>query len=198
MRALQVLEVIMASNNHKLGIRVGRSFFRKPQAPYDLQDGFEAWTGLFQAAILGEEPLLNVDIAHKSFPKESTLINYLKQQRIDVNQPLGNRDFANVKAFLKDLNIVYAPPLSFGSAPKTYKVTDIGTPASRTTFRTDDGKEQTVANYFKSRGYVLQFPELNCIKVGSTVRSIALPMELCSIPSGQALNVRLKIYEFDN
>ena len=191
MRALQVLEVVLASNNHKLGIRAGRSFFRKPDRPYDLQDGFEAWTGLYQAALLGEEPLLNVDIAHKSFPSETTLINYLRNQNIDTRQSLGNRDFPRVKAFLKDLNILYTPPASFGSYPRTYKVNDIGTPANSTKFKTDDGKEQTVADYFRSRGHTLQYPALNCIKVGSSVKSISLPMELCSIPGGQALNVGL-------
>ncbi|XP_065361713.1 protein argonaute-2 [Calliphora vicina] len=199
MRALQVLEVVLASNNHKLGIRVGRSFFRRPEDAYNLQDGYEAWTGLFQAAILGEQPLLNVDIAHKSFPCESTITDYLKQQNIDITRDIrSDRSFRDVSTYLKGMNIIYGPPDSFGAPPKQYKVLDIGEPASQKTFRTDDGKELTVAKYFQSRGYQLNYPNLNCISVGSTVRQISLPMELCSIPSGQALNRKDKDRQVQN
>lgn len=191
MRALQVLEVVLASNNHDRGIRVGRSFFTKPKQPFDLEEGFEAWTGLFQAAILGEQPFLNVDIAHKSFPRKSTLIDYLKSQNFNINEDLSfNRyGFRNIQTYLNGIDIVYDAPPCFGATAKKYKVLDIGEPASKLKFKTDDGTQLTVAEYFKSRGYQLKYPHLNCLKVGSTVRSIALPIECCSIPEGQALNV---------
>lgn len=191
MRALQVLEVVLASNNHSRGIRVGRSFFRKPERSFDLTGGFEAWTGLYQAAILGEQPFLNVDIAHKSFPRESTLIDYLRDQDIDPNNDLSQSrwQYNDVQSFLKGIDIVYKPPKEFGATEKKYRVLDIGRPASQLKFRTDDGVEQTVQAYFQSRGVRLEYPNLNCLQVGSTVRSISLPMEFCSIPGGQALNV---------
>ncbi|XP_037807749.1 protein argonaute-2 isoform X1 [Lucilia sericata] len=199
MRALQVLEVVLASNNHERGIRVGRSFFRRPSDAYNLQDGYEAWTGLYQAAILGEQPLLNVDIAHKSFPCESTIIDYLKNQRIDITRDIRqDRAFRDVSSYLKGINILYTPPKSFGASPKQYKLIEVGDPASQKKFKTDDGKEITVANYFSSRGYKLNYPNLNCISVGSTVRQISLPMELCSIPSGQALNRKDKDRQVQN
>ncbi|KAM7344905.1 argonaute 2 isoform 2-T2 [Cochliomyia hominivorax] len=190
MRALQVLEVFLASNNHERGIRVGRSFFRRPDDSADLGDGYEAWTGLYQAAILGEQPLLNVDISHKSFPCESTLIDYLKQQEINLNADMKTNNYAykTVCAFLKGLNIVYTPPASFGATSKQYRVLGIGDPAIQKKFKNDDGNVLTVLEYYKSKGYQMKYPNLNCLLVGSSVREISLPMELCSIPKGQALN----------
>lgn len=189
MRALQVLEVAMASNNHNLGVRVGRSVFCKPTNPFDLGEGYEAWTGLFQAAILGEQPFLNVDIAHKSFPSSMTLIEYLKRENCDPNYEIDRRCLYNITAFLKNIDILYEPPPSFGAVAKRYRVLEIGQPAEQLKFRLDDGSQMTVVEYFKSKGCRLQYPKLNCLKVGSTVRSIALPMEFCSIVEGQALNV---------
>ncbi|XP_073836004.1 protein argonaute-2-like isoform X2 [Musca autumnalis] len=188
MRALQALEVILSATNHERGIRVGRSFFCKPSNPFDLEDGYEAWTGLFQAVILGEQPFLNVDISHKSFPRECTLLDYLYNQRIPLDQPLGNYQYRDVERYLRGIDIVYKPPESFESFDKKYKVLGIGDPASRLKFKNDDGAEMTVAAYFASKGYQLKYPNLNCLKVGSSVRSISLPMELCSIAEGQALN----------
>uniref|UniRef100_A0A1I8PE29 Piwi domain-containing protein n=2 Tax=Stomoxys calcitrans TaxID=35570 RepID=A0A1I8PE29_STOCA len=188
MRAIQVLDVVLSGNNHERGIRVGRSFFHKPANPFDLEGGYEAWTGLFQAAILGEQPFINVDIAHKSFPRKSSLIEYLQNQNIRPDEPLNNYSYRDVEKFLKGIDIVYEPPTSFGSFPRRYRVLGIGDPASKLRFRNDEGLELTVAAYFQSRGYQLRFPNLNCVKVGSTVRSIALPMELCHISEGQALN----------
>lgn len=188
-----MVDVVLSGNNHERGIRVGRSFFRRPDRPFDLEDGFEAWTGLFQAAILGEQPFINVDIAHKSFPKRSTLIDYLKNQRINPEQCLDNWGYKDVERFLKGIDIEYEPPRHFGATVKKYRVLGIGDPASKLRFKNDDGVEMTVAAYFQSREYRLKYPNLNCVKVGSSVRSIYLPMELCSIPEGQALNVGAKL-----
>lgn len=166
MRALQVLEVFLASGNHERGIRTGRSYFRRPDDSADLGDGYEAWTGLYQAAILGEQPLLNVDISHKSFPRESSLIDYLNEARIDLNNDI-KQNFYNYKivsSFLKGINITYTPPTNFGNIPKQYKVLDIVEPASKKTFKNDDGKILTVAEYFKSKGYSLKYPNLNCLR----------------------------------
>lgn len=189
MRAIQVLDVILSGNNHERGVRVGRSYYCRPNQPYDLEEGYEAWTGLFQAALLGEEPLLNVDIAHKSFPRQSTLLEYLRIQNINPANSFNNYEFKDIQRFLKGVEIQYDPPANFGATPKRYKVLDIGNPSQTLKFRLDDGQEMTVAAYYQSKGYRLQYPNLNCIKVGSTIRSIHLPMELCSIVGGQALNV---------
>uniref|UniRef100_A0A1A9Z3D6 Uncharacterized protein n=1 Tax=Glossina pallidipes TaxID=7398 RepID=A0A1A9Z3D6_GLOPL len=189
MRALQALEVVLASNNHALGIRVGRSFYRKPAEFYDLGDGYEMYTGIYQAAILGEVPLLNVDISHKSFPKTQSLIQYLKECGIDTNRTIEDyRMKKTILQFLKGIDIVYAPPASFGALPKKKKVFDIGDAPAKTFFTLDDGTKMNVKDYFQSKGCILQYPYLNCITSGSTTKKIALPMEFCSVAEDQVLN----------
>uniref|UniRef100_A0A1A9VF83 Uncharacterized protein n=1 Tax=Glossina austeni TaxID=7395 RepID=A0A1A9VF83_GLOAU len=189
MRALQALEVVLASNNHALGIRVGRSFYRKPAEFYDLGDGYEMYTGIYQAAILGEVPLLNVDISHKSFPKTQSIIQYLKECGIDTNRTIEDyRMKKTILQFLKGIDVVYAPPASFGALPKKKKVLDIGDAPAKTFFTLDDGTKMNVKDYFASKGCILQYPYLNCITSGSTTKKIALPMEFCSVAEDQVLN----------
>uniref|UniRef100_A0A1A9UIJ2 PAZ domain-containing protein n=1 Tax=Glossina austeni TaxID=7395 RepID=A0A1A9UIJ2_GLOAU len=191
MRALQALEVILASNNHALGIRVGRSFYRKPEEFYDLGDGYEMYTGIYQAAILGEVPLLNVDISHKSFPKTQSIIQYMRECGVDPNRSIeDNRVKKTITLFLKGIDIIYTPPAKFGTLPKKYKVFDIGDAPRQITFTLDDGKKTTVIDYFASKGCILQYPYLNCITAGSAIRKISLPMEFCSIAGDQVLNKR--------
>ncbi|XP_058985798.1 protein argonaute-2 isoform X2 [Musca domestica] len=186
MRALQALYVILSESNHEKGLRVGRAFFCRPIKPHDLGDGYEAWTGLFEAVILGDQPFLNVDITHKSFPCESSLIDYLKNQKIGLGQDL--RKNKQVQSYLRGINIVYQPPESFKIFARKYKVLNIGNSASQLHFINGDGLQMTVAEYFKSRGYSLKYPNLSCVEVGSTAHSIYLPMELCKIAGGQVLN----------
>ncbi|XP_037883608.1 protein argonaute-2-like [Glossina fuscipes] len=56
------------------------------------------------------------------------------------------------------------------------------------TFRTDDGKETTVKDYFAAKGCLLQYPSLNCITTRTKKREISLPMEFCSVTENQVLN----------
>ncbi|XP_037886193.1 LOW QUALITY PROTEIN: protein argonaute-2-like [Glossina fuscipes] len=159
MRALQALEVVLASNNHALGIRSGRSFYRKPDEYYDWGDGYEMYTGIYQAAILGEVPLLNVDISHKSFPKPQSLVQCLKYYKIDPRYTMADGRIKKfIQQFLKAIYITYyMPPPSFGALPKIYKVLDIDDAPARITTRPKK-------------------------------REISLPMEFCSVTENQVLN----------
>uniref|UniRef100_A0A1A9UL17 Piwi domain-containing protein n=1 Tax=Glossina austeni TaxID=7395 RepID=A0A1A9UL17_GLOAU len=189
MRALQALEVVLASNNHTLGTRCGRSFYRKPDEYYDLGDGYEMYTGIYQAAILGEVPLLNVDISHKSFPKPQSLVQCLKDYKIDPRYTMeDSRSKKFIQQFLKGIRITYTPPPSFGALPKIYKVLDIGDAPARITFTMDDDKETTVKDYFAAKGSLLQYPSLNCITTGTKKHEISLPMEFCSVTENQVLH----------
>lgn len=197
MTPLQVLEVVLAAKNHDVGIRAGRSFFCKPKIFYNLSESYEMYTGIYQAVILGEEPFFNVDIAHKSFPQSVSLLQVLHDRRIDPGCAISNkRDYNSVLTFLKRLRIEYKPPTSFGSISRQYVVLNIGLPASVAKFVDHDGKEMTVKNYFASRGYIIKYPELNCLQVGSAIKQITLPMELCSVVPHQVTNVSNSIYIF--
>lgn len=191
MTALQVLEVVLASRNYELGIRVGRSFYSKPKEFVDLGDGYEMYTGVYQAAILGEEPFFNVDIVHKSFPQSINLLTLIRQKDIHLeNNVMDKRALCSLTEFLNGMQIVYEPPKCFGVLPRQYKFMGIVKSANKMTFTTADEQKISVKDHFAMRGYNLKYPFLQCLQVGSTNKSIVLPMELCSIAPHQTLNVR--------
>ncbi|XP_014218616.1 protein argonaute-4 isoform X2 [Copidosoma floridanum] len=77
--AIQALDIILRSAPALTSITVGRSFFRPPQGqPVYLGSGMDLWVGLFQSAVLGWKPFLNVDVAHKAFPKSQNVIDLMK------------------------------------------------------------------------------------------------------------------------
>ncbi|EDW34567.1 GL22319 [Drosophila persimilis] len=191
MRALQCLEVVLAAPCHNTARRAGRSFFKgsDPGNTFDLKDGYEALVGLYQTFVLGDRPFVNVDISHKAFPKAMSIIDYIEQyqrQKIDKSTNLDYRR-SDIESFLSDINIIYDPPACFGSAPRVFRVNGLSkAPASTQTFELD-GKETTVAKYFKSRKYDLKFPNLLCLHVGPPLKNIYLPIELCRIDDGQTM-----------
>ncbi|XP_039229501.1 protein argonaute-2 isoform X3 [Drosophila yakuba] len=193
MRAMQCLEVVLASPCHNKAIRAGRSFFKmsEPGQRFELDDGYEALVGLYQAFMLGDKPFLNVDISHKSFPIAMSMIEYLELYGIKAkinNQTNLQNSRRFLEPFLRGINVVYTPPQSFASAPRVYKVNGLSSgPASSETFESD-GKKVTIAAYFQSRNYNLKFPQLHCLHVGPPTKHILLPIELCTIEEGQALN----------
>lgn len=199
MRAMQCLEVVLASPCHNKAIRAGRSFFKmsEPGKRRELEDGYEALVGLYQAFILGDKPFLNVDISHKSFPIAMPVLEYLEKfglrQKINANTNLDqSRRF--IEPFLKGINVVYTPPTSFGTNSRAYKVNGLSAyPASRQTFVLE-GKSLSVSDYFKSRNYALKYPQLQCLHVGPPAKNIFVPIELCHIEGGQALNVRFLLF----
>uniref|UniRef100_A0A0K8VP39 Protein argonaute-2 n=5 Tax=Bactrocera latifrons TaxID=174628 RepID=A0A0K8VP39_BACLA len=188
MRALQCLEVILANACQQKGLRVGRSFFTRPNQTLDLDGGYELYTGLYQAAILGDVPYLNVDISNKSFPMALNLIDLLNVLRIDAGRSLDQRGLQSLSAHLRALKVIYSPPPSFGAAPRSYKVNEVSREsASSLSFKIDTGEKLTVQSYFASRGYKLKYPHLGCVVAGSSVKPNYLPIELCSIEPGQAI-----------
>ncbi|XP_052848375.1 protein argonaute-2-like isoform X1 [Drosophila gunungcola] len=193
MRAMQCLEVVMSAPCHQKAVRSGRSFFKtsNPGERKELDGGYEALVGLYQSLVLGDRPFLNVDISHKSFPIAMPVIEYLERfvlkEKINSSKSLEKCGHI-AESFLKGLDVIYTPPKAFASASRVYKVNGLShKPGSSQEFALD-GKMTTVAEYFKSRNYRLQFPRLPCLHVGSLTNQIYLPIELCQIEGGQALN----------
>ncbi|XP_016984986.2 protein argonaute-2 [Drosophila rhopaloa] len=193
MRAMQCMEVVMAVPCHNKSIRAGRSFFKlaEPGQRQDLDDGYEALVGLFQAFILGDRPFLNVDISHKSFPIAMPVLEYL--ERFGLKSRINNTTNLDqsrryIEPFLKGINVIYKPPQAFATAPRVYKVNGLSrSPANRETFE-HEGRNVTIVEYFRSRNYNLQFPQLHCLHVGPPMKNILVPIELCTIEEGQPLN----------
>lgn len=184
MRAIQCLDVVLRSPCHSRSVQVGRAFYNPPRERKDLRDGFELWYGLFQAAVLGERPLLNIDVCHKSFPSGQNVIDYIRSlYRVNLNSELDRRSESSLKQYLKGISIIYNPP---DGIRRRFKVKGIAQSAETQTFIPENGQKTTVLNYFRSKNYQIQYPKLPCIDVGNSIRSIYLPAELCAIPPGQA------------
>ncbi|XP_033244091.1 protein argonaute-2-like isoform X1 [Drosophila miranda] len=194
MRALQCLEVVLAAPCHNTARRAGRSFFKRsdPGNAFDLKDGYEALVGLHQTFVLGDRPFVNVDISHKAYPKAMSIIDYIEhyqRQKIDKSTNLDYRR-SDIESFLNDIYIIYDPPACLGSAPRVFRVNGLSkAPASTQTFELD-GKETTVAKYFKSREYDLKFPNLLCLHVWPPLKRIYLPIELCRMDDGQTMKCK--------
>lgn len=185
MRAIQCLEVVLSHQCHEKGVKAGRSFFYRPDRPEDLLDGYELWYGLFQAAILGQRTLLNIDVSHKAFPKPNTLLNVYNEL---VNGFRGNP--RNFNAFVSGSDIIYDSPKSFNAGPKQYKVNQVMQydTAKSYKFPTEDGRILSVFDYFRERGHDLQYPDYPLIHVGPRDKKTYLPIELCRVAESQVSN----------
>lgn len=184
MRAIQCLDVILTQQCHEKGVKSGRSFFYRPDRPENLCDGYELWYGLFQAAILGQRLLLNIDVSHKSFPKPSDLVSLYEEVALGRYGRLSN--FENL---LKGAEVLYTPPKTFNQTPKQYKVNLVSQDNSRQyKFKADDGNMISVFDYYKSKQYTLQKPDYQLIHVGPRDGKIYLPIELCRMADNQVSN----------
>lgn len=194
-QAIQCLDVVLrtafkllTANNQ--AVAAGRALYFAPQQKIDLTEGMELWYGLFQSAVLGRKSLyLNVDVAHKAFPSAISIIDVIKSFNRDGSVPasLDKRTEEQLNAYLKMLTIGYRPSRS--EPVKTFGYNGLVKSACEAVFVDDDGKKMTVQQYFETKKNIrLRFPHLPCLHVGSRVRYIYLPLELCEIPAGQATN----------
>lgn len=177
--------------------QVGRSFFI-PQHGNKLGTGMELWYGIFQSALLGSKPFLNVDVAHKAFPIAQPVIDLIKEllvedryDRVDDVLRNGLRDTFTLESFLKGLKVKYEIPGQPTTA-RNYKVIKVIGSAERTTFTMDDKKQMNVAQYYATqKNYRLRYPCLPCLHVGNPDRTVYIPVELCVICPGQVTNRKL-------
>jgi hypothetical protein len=156
-----------------------RSFFDATQRRDPLgRTNYELWYGLFQSAVLGWKPYLNIDIAHKAFPMPTPVLRLLQCDPTRYDP----RDGENLRSELNGLNFIYTPP----DAPtglRMYRFYGIGEPAERSMFE-HDGRRLSVAQYFQNKGCPLKYPRLPCLR---TAGNAALPIEFCSIAPGQVI-----------
>lgn len=153
-----------------------------------LGDFYELWLGLFQSVVLGNIPFLNVDVNHKAFPKRyDKLLDLFKdmeqdmRMKIDLNRPLERNVMYALERHLGGLEICYRGP----GMPKIYKFMALVKDAANERFTAENGQQKTILQYFKDTNRNIQYPQLPCIKLGNTIKSIVVPMELCSIPDTQ-------------
>lgn len=199
-RALQVLEVILKGAYHqehlRNGISAARSFYLPDDKPEYLGDYFELWYGLFQSTVLGYQPYLNVDIAHKAFPKRYASLVDLKNAIRQENSRNARDDrmlYEELKKHLRGLDLVYVTPGN-ANLKKVYKFLDLDRKPSEVKFKDDKGRQLTVAQYFEERNFPIRYPDLPCVKIGSSIKNITVPMEHCELPNSQVSLLFDRIY----
>uniref|UniRef100_A0A1L8DX68 Putative germ-line stem cell division protein hiwi/piwi n=1 Tax=Nyssomyia neivai TaxID=330878 RepID=A0A1L8DX68_9DIPT len=188
-RALQCLEIIlrMAAQG---GVNVGRQYYWRPPSPILLDDVMELWQGIFHSAVFGQELLLNVDITNKGFPKGMSVLDVFKFYCRNIDG-IENRELANIKRHLNGLNISYAPRGNEASR-RVYKFNDFKNTARKEKFTNNDGALMTIEQYFgRILNAGLHYPNLPVLHVGPRNRNVYLPVELCTIPPGQAVMKKL-------
>lgn len=174
-------------------MQAGRSFFI-PDAPGTriyLGQYYELWKGLFQATVLGDVPFLNVDVAHKAFPKkyQNMLkliedINRDMKFNTDFRRPLESRVLFELRRHLSGMDICYKAPGAVDGG-KIYKFSGVVERPADIRF-TVDGTETNVFQYFQNRQRgSIQYPEMPCLRLGNNIRNISVPIEFCSLSDAQ-------------
>ncbi|XP_049822129.1 protein argonaute-2-like isoform X2 [Aethina tumida] len=199
MAALAVIDIVLRSAASKNCCAVGRSFFTKPAGQIlDLGNGLEMYQGFYQSAIRGGKLLLNVDVAHKGFPKEQPVMDAIvevcgsRYQQVDLTRELRRDQYVILEKYLRTLRVVYQIP-GQPSTKRVYGVNGLSDPACRNSFK-HNGVSMTIQNYFKTeRRYILKYPNMPTLWVGSKQRKerIMVPAECCTILANQAVNRKM-------
>lgn len=187
-RALQCIEIILKGayqqQHLEMGVQAARSFYLRPAKPEYLGDFFELWLGLFQSTVLGSQIYLNVDVAHKAFPERyGSLVNLLEQIQKEWHCDLRNATNA-MQSHLSGLDVIYKTPGNAGSK-RVYKFLQLAGTPSQERFKDANGRELSVATYFNEQNYPINRPDLPCVKLGNSIKSITVPMEHCSLSDRQ-------------
>ncbi|XP_011498662.1 PREDICTED: protein argonaute-2-like [Ceratosolen solmsi marchali] len=200
---LQVLDVILRDAPSNNTITIARSFFSPPKGQVlSLGGGLDLWTGLFQSAVLGWKPYLNVDVSYKGFPKSQNVIDLLKticseegggrgRQGPNINDPnellnLIHYNMDNIKKFLKNIKVTVEIP-GQATSRRTQRINDL-VKCPRDNMFVCNGSKISVEQYYKSeKKYVIKYPFLPCLWVGPRDKNIHVPPEICTIVSGQTV-----------
>ncbi|XP_052873404.1 protein argonaute-2 [Anopheles cruzii] len=191
MAAIQCLDVVLrcAYEGNDRFVRFKRSVYEVPRNRIDLGKGHELWYGLFQSAILGSKPYVNVDVSHKAFPSSGPLVDIFasfNRGNLDTNRPLDGWLVKELHDYVRGMDILYRSP---NGTEKRMRCNGLRDAANAQQFTLDDGTKLTVADYFSRKlNYKLRYPSLPVVHVGSSVRNVFVPPELCQVPPGQALN----------
>ncbi|CAN1252733.1 Protein argonaute 5 [Linum perenne] len=191
---IQALDVVLRHEPSLEYTVVGRSFCDKSLGnPGSLGDGVEYWRGYYQSLRPTQMGLsLNVDVSARSFYESVLVTEFLSRSlRIqDLNRQMSDQDRAKARKALRGVKV----SLDNGEFRKSYKITGISPlPVNRTMFTLEgENKSISVAEYFSQRYKIrLRYPNLPALQAGTPPKIFHLPMERCTIASGQRYTKKL-------
>ncbi|XP_031370648.1 protein argonaute-2 isoform X1 [Apis dorsata] len=191
-KCIQALDIILRHGPAYHYTMVGRSLFQPPEPGriVSLSNGLDLWVGVFQSVVIGSKPYLNIDVAHKGFPKSQSVIDLMKElcNVQDLTPKDIERNLVNINKFLKGLKIQYELP-GQPTTKRTYRVNKLVDCPRENKFHLEDQTLYSVEKYFlQIKKYSIKYPNLPCLWVGSRNNSIYLPVELCTIIAGQVIH----------
>lgn len=207
--AIQALDVVLkqAVNVNTMFENIGRSYFPTQGETLDVGFGKEVWIGTFSSlrpvGWRSAEVLLtlNVDTASKPgtkalhLTKESApgrgdsylqelLLAGRKGRPVALQGGLTEEQRRTVSKDLEGLKVRYELPCGEGVRKRQYRVLEMRRKPADKELITVEGKEVSVAEYFKAQyGVELEVPGLPCLWVGSRDRSTFIPAEFCRMLS---------------
>ncbi|KAH9483501.1 Protein argonaute-2 [Psilocybe cubensis] len=188
--AIMALNVVIRMEPNQNNTFNKRSFFI-PEGRRPIGKGMELWRGIFQSIRPTFQKLVvNIDLATAVMYREGPLIN-LCMEYFSADVPnIGPKSFtANVLSEYRRVQLArFISGLSVTVATTGSKMRVIrglsAEGASTYRFEAREGHSLTVAQYYKSIGMVLQYPDVLCVQLGS---SAMVPLELCFVPRGQVM-----------
>lgn len=141
--------------------------------------------GIYQSTVLGSRPYINVDIAHKAFPSEKSIIDILREWGVNLDIDFDYRTKKDIQTHLKGLMLTYTMS-GHDASRRTYKFQGFNANANTCTFKIED-KEFTINEYFASRGCQVIYPLLPTLKLGNEIKNITVPLEFCSVAGYQVI-----------
>ncbi|KAG7199076.1 hypothetical protein KM043_017975 [Ampulex compressa] len=205
--SIQVLDIILRNGPAFHNVTVGRSLFpHQDNGVVSLSNGMALWVGAFQSAVLGWKPYLNIDVAHKAFPKCQSVIDLMIElcenprdrrygggdsRPANLNLELVERNSEKIAKYLKGLKVQYMIP-NIPTSKRTHRVNGLVECAATHKFAGSDGKTFTIEQYFaQEKQYKIKYPRLKCLWVGPMDKKVYIPAELCTIVAGQAVQRKL-------
>ncbi|KRX25428.1 putative protein tag-76 [Trichinella nelsoni] len=183
---------------------VRNSFYCIPQgAGADMKYGIELWRGLFISArvIDGFRPAINIDgvmeivfhfcekllIIEMDFSITQLLLQAFHPNQLRLNTRLQPEQLSLLIPELKGVSI----HTTHRNQDRIYRIKDILSTAVSMKFKRD-GKEVSVAEYFRDVYGPLKYPNFPLVQVGSKKKPIYFPVELCQVAKCQRYNKKLK------
>jgi len=174
-----------------------RSFFTDKET-WAIGGGIELWRGYFQSVRPGlRSMLMNIDISTGTMYAPGPMIDVCRAilgnnspNALVPGQGLPDRERLRLRNFLNNVRFNTTHKEKNGKVstkPKVLKkISNVS--AANYKFKLSDGTETNVAQYFRSMGTVLQYPNYVCIE---TSTGAAFPIELCTIIPGQLMRKQL-------
>ncbi|EFJ46144.1 Argonaute-like protein [Volvox carteri f. nagariensis] len=186
--AMQVLDVVIrhAFAVDPLCTVLGRGYYYPGDGVEPLTGGAEVWKGFQQSFKLVESGLmLNLDSSFAAFMSERSLPELLAE--MCNTRDLSRVDPSRLRSAARNLSgFKVTFPMKGGHLRKKPMIGLSEQGAANTMFHNEaEGRSMSVAEYFKSTGRPLRYPNLPCANVGNRMKPTYIPVELCTVVAGQ-------------